>query len=64
MGVGRRFRAKPLRRPKKSPSARRRRENTHRKRLIAKGVPAEQVRHMTHKAVRDMLVHPKKRASG
>jgi hypothetical protein len=48
-------RNKNLRRPRKSGTERRRREQTHRKRLAAFGVPAEQLRTMDAKQLRAAL---------
>ena len=44
----------------KKPRDRRRREAIQKKRLLALGVPDAQVRNMTTKAIRQMLVHPEK----
>jgi len=48
-------RNKNLRRPRKSGTERRRREASHRKRLAAVGVPAEQLRTMDAKQLRALL---------
>lgn len=48
-------RNKNLRRPRKSGTERRRREQTHRKRLVALGVPAEQLRTMDAVQLRTLL---------
>ena len=48
-------RNKNLRRPRKSGTERRRREATHRKRLVAFGVPAEQLRTMDAVHLRALL---------
>ena len=48
-------RNKNLRRPRKSGTERRRREQTHRRRLAALGVPAEQLRTMDAVQLRTLL---------
>jgi hypothetical protein len=48
-------RNKNLRRPRKSGTERRRREQTHRKRLVALGVPVEQLRTMDAVQMRALL---------
>jgi len=48
-------RNKNLRRPRKSGTERRRREATHRKRLVVLGVPAEQLRTMDAVQLRLLL---------
>jgi len=48
-------RNKNLRRPRKSGTDRRRREQTHRRRLLAFGVPAEQLRTMDAVQLRALL---------
>ncbi|TAN38399.1 MAG: hypothetical protein EPN23_02360 [Verrucomicrobia bacterium] len=48
-------RNKNLRRPRKSGTDRRRREQTHRRRLLALGVPAEQLRTMDAVQLRALL---------
>ena len=48
-------RNKNLRRPRKSGTERRRREQTHRRRLLALGVPAEQLRTMDAVKLRTLL---------
>jgi hypothetical protein len=48
-------RNKNLRRPRKSGTDRRRREQTHRRRLLALGVPAEQLRTMDAVQMRALL---------
>ena len=63
MGTGRKFHKKPVTRPKKSPSDRKRRETNHRKRLVALGADEEVVRKMTPKAVRDKLKRPNRTAA-
>lgn len=55
MGLGRIWRKKPLRRPKKTGSARRRRQLVHRKRLVAMGEDAKAVGKMNPKEVRTAL---------
>ena len=60
MGVGRMYRGKGVRRPKKSALDRRRRQKVQRKRLVALGVEAVKVEKMNPKVVRDMLKRPKK----
>jgi hypothetical protein len=55
MGTGRKFNKKPVTRPKKKPRDRRRRERTHRKRLIALGVPEADVAKMNSKQLRERL---------
>lgn len=60
MGVGRMYRVKGVRRPKKSVLDRRRRQKVQRKRLVALGVDAAKVEKMNPKVVRDMLKRPKK----
>lgn len=47
-------------RPTKSPGARRRRQLEQRKRLIALGVPEEQVSKLNPKQIRDLLKYPVK----
>ena len=47
-------------RPRKSGAAKARRLLEHRKRLVALGVSEEQVKHMPHDKIRDLLGHPKK----
>ncbi len=44
----------------KKPRERRRREATQKKRLLALGVPADRIAHMTSQAVRRMLQRPAK----
>ena len=48
-------RNKNLRRPRKSGTERRRREQTHRRRLVALGVPAEQLRTLDAVQLRTLL---------
>lgn len=60
MGTKRYLKVKSTKRPKKTGSARRRREKVHRKRLTALGVPEQKVRSMNPKAVREMLKRPAK----
>lgn len=56
-------RNKPLNRPKKSLSEKRRRRKTHEKRLLALGVPSESLRHLDTKKIRTLLRRPKKTAA-
>jgi len=56
-------RNKPLNRPKKSLSEKRRRRKAHEKRLVALGVPAEKIRHLDTKKIRTLLRRPKKTAA-
>lgn len=51
MGVGRIWRKKSVRRPKKTGTERRRREKLHRKEVISLGTAPAKVRTMTHKDV-------------
>lgn len=51
-------RVKHVRRPKKSPAEKRRRQAVQKKRLIGLGVPAEKVAKMQSDVVRTMLRHP------
>lgn len=50
----------PSNRPKKSESAKRARQNVHRRRLVAAGLPEEKVKKMTAQEMRALLRHPKK----
>ncbi len=59
MGTGRTFNKKPISRPKKGASERARRVETHRKRLIALGVPEENLRTMNPDEMRTLLQRPK-----
>jgi hypothetical protein len=54
------MRKKPLRRPIKSPGARRYRIAQQKKRLIELGVSEEQIRTMNTQDIRAALRHPKK----
>jgi hypothetical protein len=67
MGTGRKFRKKPMVRPKKTGRERRRRDKTQKKRLVALGVPETKVEKMTSRQVKDLLKRParilKKKAS-
>lgn len=63
MGTGRKFSKKPKTRPKKSPAERRRREETHRRRLVELGMSEDEVRHLTPVEMRDLLRRPGKLAS-
>ena len=60
MRIRRAMRKKTLRRPIKSPGARRYRQAQHKKRLIAMGVSEEKIRTMNTKEVRAILNRPKK----
>ncbi len=60
MGSNRFLRCKPKRRPKKSPSEKRRRENTHAKRLEALGMKPDTVKAMSSKDKRTALRKPAK----
>jgi hypothetical protein len=51
---------KHVRRPKKSPAEKRRRQAVQKKRLVGLGVPAEKVAKMQPGVVRTMLRHPAK----
>jgi len=53
-------RDQPANRPKKSESAKRKRQNIHRKRLIALGLAEDKVKKMTAQEMRALLQHPKK----
>lgn len=55
MGVGRGFRKKPLRRPKKTGTDRRRRQALHRKKLVALGGDPAVIKHLTPGEVRSEL---------
>ncbi|MFU8779477.1 MAG: hypothetical protein ACNA71_00460 [Kiritimatiellia bacterium] len=59
MGTGRTFNKKPISRPKKGVSERTRRIATHRKRLVALGLPEEQLRTMNPDEMRTLLQRPK-----
>lgn len=54
MGVGRIWRKKSVRRPKKTGTERRRREKLHRKEVISLGTAPAKVRTMTHKDVLEL----------
>ena len=53
----------PSNRPKKSESAKRARQNVHRRRLVALGLAEDQVKKMTPQEMRTALRHPKKTAA-
>ena len=53
-------RHKPSTRPKKSETAKRKRQTIHRKRLVALGLPEADVAKMTPQELRAKLRHPKK----
>jgi len=55
-------RNKNLRRPRKGGAARRRRQQQHRKRLVALGLPAEQVATMDSARMRRLLQRPRRLA--
>lgn len=63
MGTGRKFNKKPATRPRKSGRARERRDETHKKRLIALGMSEEEVRVLTSKDIRTLLKTPVKTAA-
>ena len=54
------YRNKNLTRPRKKQSLRQHRERIHRARLVALGMPADQVALLTGKEARQLLHHPKK----
>jgi hypothetical protein len=58
--MGRRSTTDPNRRPKKGNSDRQRRQNEHRKRLIALGVPEQELVRMTAKDMRLLIRNPEK----
>ena len=60
MRIRRAMRKKPLRRPIKSPGARRYRVAQQKKRLAELGVSEEQIKKMNTKEIRAALRHPKK----
>ena len=60
MGVGRRFRKKPVRRPTKTGCARRRRDKLQAKRLVGMGMGEKDVSRLTTKDVRSLLRRPNK----
>ncbi len=60
MRIRRAMRKKPLRRPIKSPGAKRYRLAQQRKRLIELGVTEEKIRTMNTQQIRKMLLRPKK----
>ena len=62
MGTGRKLNKAPMTRPRKKARERRRREQEHRKRLIALGVPEEELRTMTSQGIRTLLKRPAKLA--
>jgi len=56
------FRNKNIQRPKKSGISRRRRDKVHRRRLIALGMPEEEVMRLDTKTLREYLKYPAKTA--
>ena len=60
MRIRRAMRKKPLRRPIKSPGARRYRVAQQKKRLAELGLSVEQIKKMNTKEIRTALRHPKK----
>ena len=58
MGTGRKFNKQPVTRPKKTVRERERRIRNQRKRLVALGMPEEQVSKLDAKAVRTLLRRP------
>ena len=60
MRIRRAMRKKPLRRPIKSPGARRYRVAQQKKRLAELGLTAEQIRKMNTQQIRAALRHPNK----
>jgi len=60
MRIRRAMRKKPLRRPIKSPGARRYRLTQQKKRLLELGVSAEKIRKMNTQEIRAILQRPKK----
>ena len=62
MRIRRAMRKKPLRRPIKSPGAKRYRLTQQKKRLAELGIPAEKIRTMNTKEIRTALLRPKKTA--
>ena len=56
-------RNKHLNRPRKNDAARRRRTKVHQKRLVALGLPVEQVSKLDTKVMRTLLRKPKKTAA-
>lgn len=63
MGTGRKFNKKPVSRPKKNACERKRRDNVHKKRLVALGMSEEDVKHITSKGVTKLLKRPKQTAA-
>jgi hypothetical protein len=63
MGTGKSENRAYVSRPIKSAGDKRRRVNTHRKRLVELGVPEAAVKKMTAKDMRDALRHPLKTAA-
>ncbi len=63
MGTGRTLNKKPATRPVKNGAARRKRENDHKKRLVALGADEETVRRMTTQDIRRKLQRPLKTAA-
>jgi len=64
MGKGRKFAKKPMTRPKKTGAARRRRDAVQRRRLAARGVPADKLRKLFGEDVRNLLKRPAGPAAG
>ena len=60
MGTGRKFRKKPMTRPIKNGAAKRKRDAAQKKRLVDLGMDTEAVRKLDQKAVRTLLLRPKK----
>jgi len=63
MRIRRAMRKKPLRRPIKSPGARRYRQLQQKKRLLEAGISKESIRHMNTKQVRAALMECAKKTS-
>ncbi len=60
MGLGRKYQKKNLTRPSKGGGTKRRRQNDHRKRLIALGMDETTVNKMNAKEIRTKLKYPAK----
>ena len=60
MGTGRKFNKAPMTRPTKSEAARKRRQKTHAKRLVALGVDEAVVAKMDVQTIRTLLRRPNK----
>lgn len=58
MGTGRKYNKKPHTRPRKSGGVRRRRDELHKKRLIALGMSEAKIKHLTSKAIRTLIKTP------